>query len=293
LLGTQTCNNGAWGTCSGDPGYQTYCPDADLDGYCVLGSCNVSKCPNDAQVTSGHLKTQGMCQSLTDCNDALGTAHPGANELCGDGINENCDAGNLDSDGFSYMGTAVGGLCNNGQLGSCFKTGAVVCGAVGTTTPATCNAGDWADKASWSNVYVTTAQHGSFDTSCNGKLDIKTNASLGPLVAATVTGTCSTVGNAYASTCNSFYAASGNSTEFGLTNVCNRTVFNATTMSASPNMIANYLLQSWIPTCGAVQDYIQCACLSGAGSCSSTSATYVQSCNLRKPPGRGHGRSMC
>ncbi len=44
--------------------------DADGDGYTSTGSCTGTK---------------------NDCNDAVASIHPGANDICGNGIDENCD----------------------------------------------------------------------------------------------------------------------------------------------------------------------------------------------------------
>jgi hypothetical protein len=47
----------------------TICTDADGDGY---------------------YSTTG-CQTLVDCNDAVGSIYPGAPEICKDGIDQDCD----------------------------------------------------------------------------------------------------------------------------------------------------------------------------------------------------------
>jgi hypothetical protein len=135
----QSCENGQWGTCLGDPGYQTYCPDADLDGYCVLGSCNVSACPNDPLVTQQKLKLQGGCQLKTDCDDARSSTHPGATELCNDNIDSDCD-GNVSN------GYPIGAGCTVGDHGVCRRKGTLVCNGAGTGTQCSVSAGSPTDS---------------------------------------------------------------------------------------------------------------------------------------------------
>jgi hypothetical protein len=268
-LGSQQCNNGAWGACSGDPGYQTYCPDNDTDGFCVQGSCNVSKCPNDPLVTMGKLKSPGVCGAQNDCNDSVSTAHPGATELCGDSINENCDASNLDSDGFTYMSVAVGGLCNNGQLGACNKTGTVACGSVGTTNPAVCNAGDWADKATWYGIAQTVAKHGSFDTDCNGKVDLQPGSVSTNVAARKDVNNCSTTADTYIGECQ----ATGSTGIFFYYSLCNTTFYDTGKYSAPPSLVSG----SAIPTCGTTQLIVLCNQNSG-GVWHTGQQVYTQAC---------------
>jgi hypothetical protein len=61
----------------------------------------------------------GHCGNADDCNDAASGVHPGAPELCGDGIDQNCNGqvdepGDADADG--YPDGACGGTdCNDGN----------------------------------------------------------------------------------------------------------------------------------------------------------------------------------
>ncbi|MBI4438754.1 immune inhibitor A, partial [Candidatus Woesearchaeota archaeon] len=63
------------------------CPDSDSDGYYVSG-----------------------CGSGNDCNDVSPSVNPGASEVCGDGVDNDCSGSDLVcSSGSSYGGGGVGG----------------------------------------------------------------------------------------------------------------------------------------------------------------------------------------
>jgi hypothetical protein len=82
------------------------CTDVDLDGY---GNPGVSTCTNG---------------SATDCNDSNNTIYPGATEICGDGIDQDCNGSDLacnncvdtDGDGFGSPGSAS---CSGGSATDC------------------------------------------------------------------------------------------------------------------------------------------------------------------------------
>ena len=65
------------------PGCSTFFLDADADGYGVTGN---TECWCAANTATHYTATKGG-----DCNDATAAAHPGATEVCGDGIDNNCD----------------------------------------------------------------------------------------------------------------------------------------------------------------------------------------------------------
>jgi hypothetical protein len=268
-LGSQTCVGGTWGSCA-DPGYSTYCEDKDKDMYCNLANCSVSACPNSPEVLAGSLRPKANCNVATDCNDTLSTAHPGAQELCGDGINENCDAMGQDSDTIAYMSIGIGGACDNGQLGSCNKPGNVVCSMTGGTTAA-CNAGDWSDKATfWSGgagTNVTSPVHGSFDTDCNGKTDVVPRP-FGSQIAPWADSACSQASNAYL-----FHCTPNVTSTFIV--LCNWTTYDSTKQTAPATMIGQtpFTGTPIVPTCG--QQQLQVLCITG----NTTVTPYLQDCH--------------
>ena len=157
-LGTQLCENGAWGACSGgmevDPA--VFCLDQDTDGFCTT-TCG-SYCPSDAVAPNnaapqGYRRLVGGCEGGTsdgqtpdavDCVDTGTNAyliHPGVDEKC-NAIDDDCN--NLVDD--NAKGDT--GLCSAG-LGACFKAGAWLCvngdphggcsAVAGTPTTELCN----------------------------------------------------------------------------------------------------------------------------------------------------------
>jgi hypothetical protein len=78
---------------------ETMCTDMDGDGY---GNPASSTCPY-----------QGL-----DCNDTDPTVNPGAEEICGNGVDDDCDGvvDNKDTDNDGYIDEACGGDdCNDGN----------------------------------------------------------------------------------------------------------------------------------------------------------------------------------
>jgi hypothetical protein len=205
------------------------------------------------------LRTVSGCNGV-DCNDNNASAHPGAIELCGDGIDEDCD-GN-DSDGYLVGSTPVGGGCNNGQKGSCFTTGLVVCGQNGTTQPAYCAAGDWPDKVTWYDQPTKVKIHGSYDTSCDGSLAEQVIVFAGPLEKAYIdTAYCNLTANHYLAQCQSDYNAAP-SPLFGIEVICQGVLASSGTYTlANPNMeTPNALGQETLTPCGAYYVFVQCNC---------------------------------
>ncbi len=63
----ETCGNGVDEDCDGQVDEGCACADADLDGF-----------------------TSATCGG-TDCDDTNAAIHPGAAEVCGNGVDEDCD----------------------------------------------------------------------------------------------------------------------------------------------------------------------------------------------------------
>ena len=89
----------------------TYYVDADNDGYAVFIPALL--CSSTAPA--------GFSSVLGDCNDANAAINPGAAEICGNGIDDNCN-GSIDENG-----TALGTLTAiNGPVGVCKSQAGVV-----------------------------------------------------------------------------------------------------------------------------------------------------------------------
>lgn len=89
------CTPGVWGqkTCNADEkGYGacqcnqpgTFCRDADGDGF-----------GNPAQCGQYQTPPSGYVGNNADCNDACNTCHPGGIEICGNGLDEDCNGSDL------------------------------------------------------------------------------------------------------------------------------------------------------------------------------------------------------
>ncbi|MFH1462936.1 MAG: MopE-related protein [Pseudomonadota bacterium] len=96
--------NGADDDCNGDVdddpvGLGTWYADADGDGY------------GDATTTAdGCEAPSGYVAYDTDCDDDDATVHPGATEIVADGVDQDCDGGEicyLDADGDGYLDTSM------------------------------------------------------------------------------------------------------------------------------------------------------------------------------------------
>jgi hypothetical protein len=147
-------------------GRQSFCPDADSDNYCVTGSC-VTAC-----VAPTKSRPQNTCLG-TDCNDAVGTTHPGATEYCGDGVDSNCAGG--DSDGYGNLGTA----CTAGTFGICKRKGTYVCSGdkLSTTCNATAGAATGAASSPSADPLIDLTQNRTgydarWDYNCNNTMEL-------------------------------------------------------------------------------------------------------------------------
>ena len=70
----------------------TYYRDADNDGYGNATDTITLNCTANTTCTQ---PPTGYVTNNTDCNDSNASIHPGATEICGDGIDQNCDGNDL------------------------------------------------------------------------------------------------------------------------------------------------------------------------------------------------------
>ena len=134
-FGTQTCIRGAWGTCRGEvaPVAETCGGTVDLNCDGALPpACPVVDLDNDGD---GYFKDNdgnGLCPGSVDgvscdCDDARADVHPGTAEICGDGIDNDCNGGidpdslcrpvdplTTDNDGDGYCEDTT--VCTDGSL---------------------------------------------------------------------------------------------------------------------------------------------------------------------------------
>lgn len=156
------CGPGQSGNCSVLPqARNVYYKDADKDGYCDLSS-KVEACPNETQpdTTLYRLATTCLPTTVSDCADTDPARSPGAKELCGDGVDTDCDG--ADSNGYD-----VGAVCNvkGKAAGACLAGGAIACSSAGSTMT-------WCapvDSAIGHPSLCSTApRNASWDVNCDG-----------------------------------------------------------------------------------------------------------------------------
>ena len=134
-------------------GTMTVYADTDGDGF------------GDANVTYEVCEsTDGWVEDDTDCNDALGTIHPGAEEVVGDGIDQDCDSQetcyeDLDGDGFGS---------ENHTLIAADTAGVYDCAA---TANASLTWDDCNDDDATINPDGAEVCDGGIDNDCDGLID--------------------------------------------------------------------------------------------------------------------------
>ena len=82
----------------------TWWPDADTDGYGASAGPSISGCELPGYVTSS-----------TDCNDASAAIHPGVAEVCGNGIDDNCNGQTDEGCVTACAATVLDGLNKSGD----------------------------------------------------------------------------------------------------------------------------------------------------------------------------------
>ncbi len=107
-----------------DNSASTYPGAVDLCGDGIDQDCDGADdpCCNDED-KDGVFAISGTCQQGTDCNDKDMYTYPGATEICGDGIDQDCDGNDIsccldnDNDGAFGIGAtcAAGTDCNDGD----------------------------------------------------------------------------------------------------------------------------------------------------------------------------------
>ena len=119
---TEICGNGTDDNCNGqiDEGCTsyTYYADADNDNY---GN------PSNSISTYESTAPAGYTSNNSDCNDANATINPAATEICGNGIDDNCN-GSIDETGSALSAlssiTGPAGVCKS-QAGVVFSVNAL------------------------------------------------------------------------------------------------------------------------------------------------------------------------
>ena len=124
----QSCKN-----CDADPDNE-WCNTTDcaVSGkVCVNGTCQIPSCTDNDNDGYGVCPNCGIASGCSsdgnDCDDSNSSINPGATEICGNGVDENCD-GNDPACGASMLLPANNGM--NFEMGSSMTVRAQISGAV-------------------------------------------------------------------------------------------------------------------------------------------------------------------
>ncbi len=179
--GVETCNTTTTLCMSGAP------PDCGDGNACTVDTCTRGLGCAHALMDADHdgFAPRSCAGPTGDCDDSDPTSYPGAPEICGDGIDNNCSGdttdendfwyADCDADGYALMGAQIGHSCSGPPM-----MAPVVCLAGGWTArePTTsaltrdCNDGN-ALVHPGQTAYQTTAISGApaavdFDYDCDG-----------------------------------------------------------------------------------------------------------------------------
>lgn len=138
--------------------------DADGDGFAAAGAAVTESCDEcGAQQTA----KEPASKETIDCNDGEKTTVPGATDICGDGVDNDCDGTPDDEMNNACNGPCTvqlagqpGDPCSNGLKGACAKMGTYACQPDGSL------------KCSAEVVMGTPEKCGdNSDNDCDGKVD--------------------------------------------------------------------------------------------------------------------------
>ncbi|MCB9642229.1 MAG: peptidoglycan DD-metalloendopeptidase family protein [Myxococcales bacterium] len=104
--GTQTCTNNAWGPCQGEvlPAANEICGNS-IDDNCNGAVDEGCGTPTTCEDKDGDgYGVGGACTGPQDCDDNDPNIHPGATEICGNGVDEDCKDGDLPCNAKKEMG---------------------------------------------------------------------------------------------------------------------------------------------------------------------------------------------
>ena len=204
---TEIVNDGINQDCSaGDVCYT----DADKDSYGVNTVINSSDLD---------CKDTGEADDILDCNDANANVKPGATEVVGDGVDNNCDGldycyQDIDDDNYGSSTTVLNtnSSCADGLeasvAGDCDDNDAVIKpGATEIVADAIdqdCNGGDRCYKDGDKDTYGSTTEINSSDLDCIDTGESKNNTDCNDSRGASYPGATETVANSYDDNCDGF-----------------------------------------------------------------------------------------